>query len=155
MDERATELIAEIAGSYDMQADEYEKRIADYEELLSEIDSMLENYGGAQGTDNPDGIMSTFLLDEDELTDTVDEGKLTEKDSNTTEKKDAVEALRRIQEMGIELSDSIDDPEYDAAKRMLGMLKDTVETAITETKADYAELLDNIKRLAELQNIIS
>ncbi|MBO6148086.1 MAG: hypothetical protein J6O55_01960 [Lachnospiraceae bacterium] len=54
-------MLQEFAGVFDAQADEYEQRIAEYEEALNEVtetlkglDSVYENTGTERAEDNPD-----------------------------------------------------------------------------------------------------
>lgn len=153
--ERLLNSLSELAGRMDDKTDEYEKRIEDYELLLKEVEdaiSGLKKAGaqedGEEGTDTPDSAMNLLLMDEEELTDEILDGRLNEKDGGAGEKERGIRALNRMIDLSNGLSDSLRDAEEQGSIEALLMMKDILETALTEVKADYADLLDNIRTLS-------
>ena len=147
-------LVRAMAEEFDSMADEYEQRIKDYQETLDEVNSALsEMPASGSGTGNPDSLMPEFLMEEEELEDSLEEAfpdglreGVKVDDSTLLAAREAVEALRQMRD---DLERSMDDPVYSGLRDLLITLRDVLDAALTENKADYARLLMSIERLGE------
>ncbi len=151
--ERLRGLLQVMAEDFDTMADEYEQRISSYEEILSSINETLTEISSEDSLEeSPDSVMSDLLMEQDELQDYLEnsfpEGLRNGVEADGEAIRSAIEAVQNFQDIRDRLEDSLDNDED--LRNALITCRDIIETALTENKADYARLLENLNRLGQL-----
>ena len=149
------DLLSSLAGSFDELADEYEQRIKDYSEALETVnDAIREVADDTQAVESPDGMMSDFLMEQDDfqeqLEDAFPDGLREGVNADAGAVRSALLRARRIQDMRESIDESLDSPEHNGLLRSLEDTRDIIDTALTECKADYARLLENMETIGTI-----
>ena len=157
--ERLKSILQELAGDFDAMADEYEKRIEEYEEALRSVNEAIEELeeekdDNEEESESPDGVMTEILLEQDDFEDTMEsalpDGLREGVEVDNASLKDAILGVQRMQDMRERMEDSMSDSDSENIRSSMVLCRELIETALIQTKADYAKLLRHIESIGSI-----
>ncbi len=155
--EELLQILNEIMAGYGQMLEEYSTRISSYESALESVAEYLndqESGGEAEDLEGPDSLMTDFLMEQESLEDLLPERFTREGLQDNDAVRTALDTLQRLQNMNDSLQDSMGNTAFSGLRDAYIMCREILETALTEAKADYMTLLENIDRLDAARTIV-